>query len=243
MGSVNLSWPLTQCVKYADDVTIIETIECTSQTLLSMSDIEEIFVSAGLRLNKNKCKEMIIPRSILYFPPPISADFVRVDILRILGFALTTNLSWEAQIKDVLKKASRRLYIIRCLRDSLCKNELISVYHAIITALFIYASPVYGNLSLVLLSKLNRFQKRAHRLICGRHCSCNMFDDISDTFLQCGLKLLLNCENPCHPLSTFVPNRLLYTRHFMLPVSHTARRSNSFFPWFCARSNELMCKY
>ena len=39
------------------------------------------------------------------------------------------------------------------------------IYHAIITSLFLYASPAYGHVPACLLRKVERFQKRAHRLI------------------------------------------------------------------------------
>ena len=182
-------------------------------------------------LNISKCKEMIVPRASLTYPVQFSSNFVSVDFIRILGVTFTSRLTWKLHISEILKKASRRLYIIRCLRETLGKHELIVVFHAIITALFMYASPVFGHLSKTLTEKVDRFFRRSHRLICGRECECGKFDLFSDMLVRNGLNFLSNCEtNSCHPLHHFVPSRLRISNHFLIPFSRTARRANSFFP-------------
>ena len=132
----------------------------------------------------------------------------------------------------LLRSASKRLYTIRGLKKFVDSAEVITVYHAIITSLFTYASPVFGRLPVKLMSKLERFQKRAHKIICGLDCACTRFPLLSSRFEEIAVKLLLLAEvNPLHPLHDFVPPRLPASGHLSLPFCATSRRQRSFFPW------------
>jgi hypothetical protein len=238
MGSIDFSTHNLKCIKYADDVTIIETIKSPQQITLSASSISSTFSDAGLFLNQSKCKELLFQRSVSPMNCIVSNVFTRVCSLRILGFIFNDTLTWNTQVSDVLSKASQRLYIIRCLKSILSKTELVLVYNALITTLFLYASPTYGNLPLTLLCKFDRFIKRAHRLICGCDCPCDSFPAIHELFAQQGLTFLKYCENnPAHPLHSFVPKRLPRSKHFAISFSATSRRLNSFFPYFCVSAN------
>lgn len=227
-----------KCIKYADDVTIVETIQRVNQVTLSSSDIESTFSKAGLVLNRAKCKELLFQRSVLSSNIIFTNVFTRVSSLRILGFVFTEALTWDAQVGDVLSHASRRLFMLRHLRDILSKKELVVVYNALITSLFSYASPTYGNLPVTLLQKFDRFIKRAHRIICACDCACENFPSIHDLFMKQGFAFLKQCEtNVAHPLHSHVPMRLPRSRHFSIPYCVTSRRLNSFFPFFCVSAN------
>ena len=164
--------------------------------------------------------------------------FQRVSVLRVLGVIISDTLCWKPQICDILSRVCQRLFIIRCLKDVLSTKELVTVYHAIITSVILYASPTYGNLSMQLKLKLERFQRRAHRLICGRDCGCEKFPAISRLLSDRGLRYLEGCEKlKSHPLHQLVPKRLENSGHLVLSHSSTNRRLHSFFPWFCAVAN------
>ena len=252
MSSIDFCSDSVRCVKYADDLTIVERIECASQQLLcnnhskcvqqslSSNSIIETFTSAGLSLNLSKCKEIIIQRSSLPENIVSTSVFNRVCAFRILGVTFCDSLSWKPQICDTVKRASQRLYIIRTLRDVLSTAELITVYHAIVTSMLLYASPAYGNLPRLLQEKLERFQRRAHRIICGRDCDCDRFRPISRLLKERGLHFLECCEREkSHPLHHMVPKRLEKSGHLLLCHSSTTRRLHSFFPWFCACANNI----
>ena len=109
--------------------------------------------------------------------------------------------------------------------------ELVRVYHAIITSVFLYASPVHGHLPSKLLTKLERLQKRAH---CGQTCECDLFPSVDSRIRDAAIKLLLLSEvNRKHPLRKhpFVPRRLPASSRFCVPMCSTNRRLNSFLPW------------
>ena len=152
----------------------------------------------------------------------------------------TNRFKWHRQVSGVIKTASKRLYIIRCLKEVVTTRELVNIYHSLITSIFMYASPVYGRLPAKLLSKFERFQKRAHRLICGPSCDCDGFPMLSLKLENAAVELLLRSEASVqHPLNSFVPHRLPASRRLRLPTCVTTRRLNSFFPWASQLYNSL----
>ena len=158
--------------------------------------------------------------------------FVKERSLKILGVVFADNFKWDNHVSVLIRAASKRLYIIRRLKDFVHPRELIRIHHAIVTSLFLYASPVYGRLPLKLLSKLERFQKRAHRMICGPDCYCDLFPSLSSKLEDAAVKLLLLSErNRDHPLHAFVPTRLPASNRFSVPMCVTNRRQNAFFCW------------
>ena len=241
MGCIDFDVYNVFSVQYADDVTLIESLNVGKPDVISLAYIASQFSNAGLKLNSQKCKQMIFRRSrastFCY------NDFTEVDSIKILGVIFSSSLSWNANFSDLIKRASSRLYILRCVKSLLSPKELIIVYHAIITSLFLYASPVYGCLPVTLLNKIGRVQKRAHRMICGRDCSCDKFPSICDKLNERALKFLRQCEDtPSHPLHHLVPSRLPRTGHFCLPTAATSRRLHSFFPWASYEHNKSLSK-
>jgi hypothetical protein len=237
MGSVDFSQSNTKCIQYADDLTIIESLSCNQPSCISLTACEALFKDIGLVLNRSKCKLMHIRRSVI----PINnenSDFDMVFSLKVLGVTLSDRLKWHDQISSLLKTASQRLYIIRRLKDFVCTDELVRIYHALITSVFVYASPVYGRLPVTLLTKLERFQKRAHRLICGPNCECNFFPPLASRFEDAAIQLLLRSESSVsHPLHDLVPERLPASNRFRMPTCCTNRRLDSFIPWSIVLSN------
>ncbi|MEL7308264.1 MAG: reverse transcriptase family protein, partial [Pseudomonadota bacterium] len=166
MGSIKFPFKNVKCVKYADDVTIIEALCQNEISSISLDYCESVFREQGLFVNRSKCKQMCLRRSRVPYSSHVLSGFSEVTSMRILGVIFSDSFKWDDQISQILKSASKRLYLIRRLKDYLCNKDLTRVYHCIITSLFLYASPVYGHLPSSLLSKLEKFQKRAHRLIC-----------------------------------------------------------------------------
>ena len=232
MGAFTFSAPNINCVKYADDVTLIESVSHGEKSSIFLNDCVTLFRSEGLYVNPNKCKKLCIYRSRRYFSES-DCGFDNVSNLKILGITFNETFNWKAQMSDLLKLASQRLHIIRTLKAFVTKPELICVYHAIISSLFMYAAPVYGQMPATLLTKLEKFQKRGHRLICGdSSCDCGGFPSLPRKLENAAMKLLRQAEiNTSHPLHEYVPQRLPITSKYRLPICNTTRRLNSFFVW------------
>ena len=142
----------------------------------------------------------------------------------------------------MLSVASRGLYLIRRLKTFLRPPDLVRIYHAIITSVFLYASPVYGRLPSKLLSKLEMLQKRAHKIICGVSCKCELFPSLCSKLKSSAVRLLrLSCTNSAHPLHEFAPCRLPASGRLRLPSCNTERRLSTSFPWSSCLYNSSLC--
>ena len=244
MGSVNFCEINVECIKYADDVTLIEPLSCNEVSSVTLDNCIRIFQREGLCVNRAKCKQL---RVCFCRPLPCrkcnnDSGFVNVSTLKILGLSLTDRLGWDKHISSVLKIASQRLHIIRCMKFCVTIEELIQIYHAIITSVLVYASPAFGKLPSTLLGKMEKFQRRAHRLICGPACNCSRFPPLGRRLEDVAVDLLLRAEaNSDHPLYKYVPGRLPMTNRFRNPVCNTNRRLNSFLPW-AARLHNMTSK-
>ena len=115
--------------------------------------------------------------------------------------------------------------LVRCLKEVVSNTELVSIYHSLITS-------VFGLLPSKLLSKFERFQRRAHRLICDPSCDCEGFLPLSTKFEAAAVQSLFRAEASVHhPLHHLVPDRLPASNKFRFPVCVTNQRLNSFLPW------------
>ncbi|MEL7308208.1 MAG: reverse transcriptase family protein, partial [Pseudomonadota bacterium] len=217
----------SEFVLYADDLTVIEPV--TKNFTSSVQSIVSRITENGLDVNSTKCKSLCITRSPYHLCTNLPFDLT--ENVKILGFIFNNKFSWDDQVSSVVTRASRRLFIIRTLKKFMCNKELKIVYHALITSLIMYASPVYGRLHAYLLNKLERFQKRAHRLICGSDCPCSDFEPIETRLNRACISFLLKCEgSEKHPLHVFVPQRAQRTGFLLLPYSRTEKRLRTFLP-------------
>ena len=226
MGSIDFPNDNAKSIKYADDVSIIETVPHHQQSSVTLDKCEAIISCKGLRLNRSKCKLLSIQRSKIRNQSS-SSGFPVVKSMKILGVIFTDSFKWDCNVNAAIKTASRRLHIIRCLKNMLSTRELVNVHHALISSVILYASPSFGRLPLTLMSKIERVQRRAHRIICGLDCACLCFPPLSSKFETAAVDLLVRSEtNPCHPLYHFVPKRLPRSGHFRIPACVTDRRLN-----------------
>ena len=85
MGCVSFDdFSSIHAIQYADDVTLVETIRYDCQDTISFCEIDTKSLNAGLCLNRNKCKDIVISRSPS-ISIPIDPSITRVNTLRILG--------------------------------------------------------------------------------------------------------------------------------------------------------------
>ena len=111
-------------IKYVDDISVIEVIP---------------FVSArGMRLNPKKCKEMLL-NTLQYRLPIQTPLFIGeyaiepVKSFKLLGANFSGDLTWPIHCECIIKKASKRLYIIRQLRKAgYCTKELVAIYCSLV---------------------------------------------------------------------------------------------------------------
>ena len=117
--------------------------------------------------NPIKCKAMTVD-VLLYnrcvLRPIVIGNAIvkRVASFKLLGVFISRDLTWDTHVDYILKKANKRLYILRILRR--CGVEvpdMVKIYCAVIPSVLEYASPVFSNIPAFLSSALERIKSRA----------------------------------------------------------------------------------
>ena len=125
MTNLIIDWPLR--IKFVDDTTTLEIIPRNSISLLNhvVTDIHEFASTHNMKLNPGKCKEMFIyfmhDHNILVNPIVLGNKEIEcVANYKLLGVYLNEDLSWNTHIDYIFKKACKRLYSLRILKESWC---------------------------------------------------------------------------------------------------------------------------
>ncbi len=104
-----------------DDTTVTETIGPDSNSNLQdlVNYIDYWTTSNNMKLNVGKCKELVIDFARKkYCFLPLTVDKVTIDRVksaRILNLTVQDNMKWNQHIYDIVKKASKRLYMSQLL--------------------------------------------------------------------------------------------------------------------------------
>ena len=90
-----------------------------------------------------------------------------VKSAKLLGLTISDNLTWNAHVNDVVKKASKKLYfLVQLNRVQLPPSNLVLFYKSCIRTSVHYAVPVFYNaLPQYLKNELVRIEKRALSII------------------------------------------------------------------------------
>lgn len=160
-------------IKFVDDLSIVEIVPRCSPSITSMliNDISEYASTRGMRLNPKKCKEMII--DFLQYRLPFrdalqigETTIETVSSYKLLGVYLSNDLLWNVHCDYIVKKANKRLYILRVLKKArVGRSQLLTVYCSLIRPILEYAVPVWSSIPDYLSLKVERVQKRALRII------------------------------------------------------------------------------
>ena len=89
----------------------------------------------------------------------------QVQKTKYLGLTVDDKLSWNEQYKSIKGKVADGLASLRKLQIILPQSRLLNVYQALVESHLRYTSVVWGALSNIKLSTLQRYQDRAFDLI------------------------------------------------------------------------------
>ena len=153
MDSLSTVCSNSKLFMYADDFTIVHFIRGQSEDRLQVELNNVISWCDTLRLNVNlsKCFVMdIITKKFLSCCPLYLRDkrLESVSSLKILGCFFSRDLKWNLFIDYIIKKASKRIYLILCLKRAGCPADVMYMsFCAFIRPILLYAYPVWCNLS------------------------------------------------------------------------------------------------
>ena len=100
-----------------------------------------------VKLNSEKCKDLRISfvKNEQFAPIVVDGkELERVTSAKLLGLTVSSNLTWNEHISDVIKKASKRLYLLVHLkRARVPRQDMSTFYTACIRSVLTYAAPVF----------------------------------------------------------------------------------------------------
>ena len=159
--------------KYVDDSTFAERVTSTESS--ELQDLVNVIYNwcevNNMKLNIGKCKEMVIDfarEKHEFLPLTINnVGIERAKSARILGLSIQDDLKWNEHVNHIVKKAGKRLYMLRLLKRSNADNSiLILVYCTIIRPVLEYACQVWHfNITEYLSEDIEKLQKRALRIV------------------------------------------------------------------------------
>ena len=230
----------TKChmIKYADDTTICFPIfrDSTNQHIYrEHQHLLDWSSQMDLKINDSKSKSLTIKKSRDCVDIHLNG-VVPVDVLNILGVTFDSRCGWTTHFKNVVRNASRRFYALRVLRSSLTKELLILVYNSMLRSVLEYCNPLFLGISSTDKSRLDKIQRRFHRLLCGPCCNEECLEALSDRRRTMSLKFLEKIKDKHHILHHLLPH-ISNTGRYLLPCRRTNRRSNSFILMACELSN------
>ena len=121
--------------KYVDDSTLTETLtrDQASSLQATLDSINQWCENNDMRLNTKKCKELLI--CFWKHKPDVSPLILNnqpievVKSAKLLGLIFNDHLKWNDQVGQIVKKSSKRLYMLRLLKRARADTKtLISVY-------------------------------------------------------------------------------------------------------------------
>ena len=136
-----------------------------------------------VKLNSEKCRELRISfvKNEPQFAPIVvdGKELERVTSAKLLGLTISSNLTWNEHISEVIKKASKRLYFLVLLKRSrVPRHDMSTFYTVCIRSVLTYAAPAFFYaLPKYLKDELVGVEKRAMSIICpgdhrtSEHCS------------------------------------------------------------------------
>ena len=194
-------------IMYADDFTICSPIFWHSTNSHISKAHESLLLWSSekhFQLNVQKCKTMVIRRT-LDCSPVVLDEVSVVKELKLLGVTLNNRGNWTDHINKIVLQASRNLYVIRVLRQSLSKDHLITVYNAVVRSVLEYASPLFAGLNKKESLKMERVQRRFHRILCGGQCDEHEFPSLAERRELAAIKLFNKAKSSDHILNALLP--------------------------------------
>ena len=121
--------------KYEDDTTVSEVVpkEQASNVQKIVDRVEDWSRVNKFQLNSDKCKELRISfakNKVDLFLVVVDGRILKVvDHAKLLGVTITSNLSWNMHMSEIVKIASKHLYFLRQLkRAQVEKTNLLRFY-------------------------------------------------------------------------------------------------------------------
>lgn len=254
----------TTCNQFADDTALTSSSANRAQTV---TDLQTSVASTGQwltnwRLAANSLKTVVVETTRRAIPTDaaisLNGSTLRTSTSqRHLGIILSTDLRWTAQVNHVLARAAPLLCLLRRLRSSLSVSALCIFYKLYIRPVLEYACNAWSGLPISLMDRLERFQRRAAKLILRRSLYTHsnhseLLDSVGWETLSSRRRYrlailgfhLASRSVPPHLLEDIFPKRnqpyqLRHCDHFETPIANTLLYQSSPLFLACTTFNQL----
>ena len=161
--------------KYVDDSTMAEVNSDPAVNDLQVAANETSLWSEDndCKVNASKTKEMLIDfsrsRSGFQDIHMSGVAIERVSEAKMLGVTISDNLKWNAHVSSITAKASKRLFMLYCLkRAGIPQSDIVAIYKSKIRSILEYACEAWHpGLTGYLEDDLEYIQERAMKIIYG----------------------------------------------------------------------------
>ena len=214
-------------VMFMDDTTLSEVINVSDHlggisignTQMNVDKVVQFAKDEGMELNYKKCMEMIIDfRKNISPIPPIYVgghNVSRTKSYKLLGIWLDYDLKWKTNTEYIIKKATKRLYLIKILKSyGAPMDDLLAFYCSVIRPILEYGAEIWnGGLTQEQKKSIERIQKRVLKII---YPNLDYDQAITETKLQtleerrddlC-VSLIKKMLEPNHKLHSLLPKKL-----------------------------------
>ena len=136
-------------------------------------NIVKIDLRPEMKINFAKTKMMVFNQSTINFEPSFALEGEQIELLsevRLLGLHISNDLRWKTNTNYMIKKASRRLWILRRLKKLGAESRsLVEVYLKQIRCILEFGAPAWqGALTLNDKTDIERVQRCALHIILGK---------------------------------------------------------------------------
>ena len=159
--------------KYVDDSSLSETVTRNHESFLqtTLNGIKHWCMCNNMSLNPRKCKDILVCFwKIKPNFPPMTVDGQPTELVKsakLLGVILSNDLKWNEHVTYIVKKSSKRLYMLRLLKRGRADSKtLLTVYVTCVRSTLEYCAQVWHYSIPEYLSKdIERIQSRALKII------------------------------------------------------------------------------
>ena len=229
--------PHTLVDKYADDTAVAGLISDSDEEPYR-NTIDQLVTqcdSDNLELNVSKTKELIVDfRKGNHIHKPVNikgTDVTNVPQYDYLGTTITESMSWNANLCRLAKKANKRMYHLRKLREFRVNQQLqIMFYRSVIESVLVSGIAAWGGGVTVQDKRIiNRVRKCAERIIGVK--VPNWESIYESRVCQMTNKILRDNRHPLHRYFQYLPSGRR--------LRHTKARTNRFKASFVPNSIRL----
>ena len=223
-------------IKYADDTIVLGLINKNNETKYreAIDYVTNWCSDNYLHLNVSKTKEMVFDFRVnqnTKIPVVIDdTDVTFVEEYKYLGVTIQNDLKWDVHINNQVKKANKRMYHVRCLRNLNVDRKIICLfYNSVISSVLTYAISTWFNAcSEKLHGLMNKSRKRVCKIVGSQyHCFIDKPDFLYDKkCISLVGKIIKDCLHPLHVYFKFLP----HGKRLRMQYSRTARFHDSFVP-------------